>query len=123
MRAAQASRSPLSRSASALPVANRFPDLSEFMTIVRDDGGYLLGAGVLADGLIVPLFPDEQSTQEIVESLSEDPRELKLRVSPLGDPFKAMRNEHSLAPLVGELPRAELEAGRPFASGLCSYRF
>jgi hypothetical protein len=91
----------------SLPVANRFPDLSGFMTIVRDDGGFLLGAGVLADGLIVPLFPDKQSTQEIVESLSEDPRELKLRVSPLGDPFKAMRKA-----------AGEGAAGFQFSSGL-----
>src|SRR5262249_56711966 len=74
------------------PVTDRFPDLSDFRTIVREDGTYLLGAGVLADGLIVPLFPDEQAAQQIVDSLSDDPRGLKLaRISPLGDPFKAMR--------------------------------
>ena len=73
------------------PVTDRFPDLSDFRTIVREDGTYLLGAGVLADGLIVPLFPDEQAAQEIVDSLSDDPSDLKMRISPLGDPFKAMR--------------------------------
>jgi hypothetical protein len=73
------------------PITDRFPNLSSFATIIRHDGTYLLGAGVLADGLIVPLFPDEQAAQEIVESLNNDPRDLKLRVSSLGDPFKAMR--------------------------------
>jgi hypothetical protein len=74
------------------PVTDRFPDLSDFTTIVREDDTYLLGAGALADGLTVPLFPDEQAAQEIVDSLSDDPRDLKpLRISPLGDPFKAMR--------------------------------
>ena len=63
----------------SLPVGDRFPDLSGFMTIVRDDGGYLLGAGVLADGLIMPLFPDEQSAQEIVQSLE---REFQSALSP-----------------------------------------
>jgi hypothetical protein len=77
------------------------------MAIVRDDGGYLLGAGVLADGLIVPLFPDEQSAQETIQSLCEDPRGLKLRVSPLGDPFKAMRKA-----------AGEGAAGFQFSSGL-----
>jgi hypothetical protein len=90
-----------------LPVTNGFPDLSRFMTIIRDDGGYLLGAGELTDGLIVPLFPDEQSAQEVTQSLSEDPRGLKLRVAPLGDPFKAMRKA-----------AGEGAAGFQFSSGL-----
>jgi hypothetical protein len=73
------------------PVTERFPDLSNFATIVHDDGTYLLAAGTLTDGLIVPLFPDELSAHEIIHSLRDDPRDLKLRVLPFGDPFKAMR--------------------------------
>jgi hypothetical protein len=75
------------------PVTHRFPDLSGFMTIVRDGGTYLLGAGNLSVGLIVPLFPDEQAAEDIVKLLRDDPRDLL--VVPLGDPFKAMRKAAS----------------------------
>jgi hypothetical protein len=89
------------------PVTDQFPNLSGFATIIRHDGTYLMGAGVLADGLIVPLFPDEQAAQQIVDSLIDDPRDLKLRVSSLGDPFKAMRKA-----------AGEGAAGFQFSSGL-----
>ena len=39
----------------------------------------------------MPLFPDEQAATAIVKSVGDDPRDLELRVSALGDPFKAMR--------------------------------
>jgi hypothetical protein len=89
------------------PVTDRFPELSGFKTIVCGDGTYLLGAGLLADGLIVPLFPDEQAATEIVKSLGDDPRDLEPRVSALGDPFKAMRKA-----------AGEGAAGFQFSSGL-----
>jgi hypothetical protein len=73
------------------PVDDNFPDLSQFSVLVHKDGTYLLGAGMLADGLIVPLFPDPLSAEEIIKSLSDDPRRMELSVGNLGDPFKAMR--------------------------------
>lgn len=73
------------------PVSERFPDLSSFVTIVRDDGAFLLGAGILCDGLIVPLFPDEAAAREVIANLAEDPRDLRLSARLLGDPFQAMR--------------------------------
>ena len=39
----------------------------------------------------MPLFPDEQAATAIVKSVGDDPRDLDLQVSALGDPFKAMR--------------------------------
>ena len=97
----------ISREEIDTPVTDRFPELSGFNTIVCGDGTHLLGAGLLADGLIVPLFPDEQAATEIVKSLGDDPRDLELRVSALGDPFKAMRKA-----------AGEGAAGFQFSSGL-----
>ena len=39
----------------------------------------------------MPLFPDEQAATAIVKSVGDDPRDIDLQVSALGDPFKAMR--------------------------------
>jgi len=73
------------------PVKDKFPDLSGFVVILKNDGSYLLGAGVLSDGLIVPLFPDLDSAHEVIQDLSDDPRDMQLRAENLGEPFKAMR--------------------------------
>lgn len=73
------------------PVKDKFPDLSGFVVILNNDGSYLLGAGLLSDGLIVPLFPDLDSAHEVIQDLSDDPRDMQLRAENLGEPFKAMR--------------------------------
>ena len=39
----------------------------------------------------MPLFPDEQAATAIAKSVGDDPRDIDLQVSALGDPFKAMR--------------------------------
>ena len=89
------------------PVKDKFPDLSRFSVLVHSNGQYLLGAGMLADGLIVPLFPDALSAEEIIQSLADDPRRMELRVVNLGDPFKAMRKA-----------AGEGAAGFQFSSGM-----
>ena len=89
------------------PVEDKFPDLSKFSVLVHSNGQYLLGAGMLADGLIVPLFPDALSAEEIIQSLSDDPRNMELHVVNLGDPFKAMRKA-----------AGEGAAGFQFSSGM-----
>jgi hypothetical protein len=89
------------------PVKDKFPDLSEFSVLVHLNGQYLLGAGMLTDGLIVPLFPDALSAEEIIQSLSDDPRRMELRIVNLGDPFKAMRKA-----------AGEGAAGFQFSSGM-----
>jgi hypothetical protein len=73
------------------PVTEKFPDLSAFIVIQRHDGTYLLGAGALADGLIVPLFPDLDSAYEVIESLSGESANPDLQPEKLGNPFNAMR--------------------------------
>ena len=73
------------------PTPDIFPDLSSFKTLVRSDGTYCLGAGLLSDGLIVPIFLDQVSAQAVLDGLAETSPELELSIAGLGDPFKAMR--------------------------------
>jgi hypothetical protein len=73
------------------PVTGGFPDLSDFWVLVKHDGTYILGVGVLTDGLIAPLFPDLDSAQDVIKDISDDLKPVELRVEKLGDPFKAMR--------------------------------
>lgn len=78
-----------------VPVQGAFPDLSGFFVLSWSNGRYVPGAGVLADGLIVPLFVDRQSAAATAEDLPDDPRGSAPRPQPLGDAFSAMRKAAS----------------------------
>ena len=78
-----------------VPAQGAFPDLSGFFVLAWSDGRYVPGAGVLADGLIIPLFVDRQSAAATAADLPDDPRGTAPCPQVLGDAFSAMRKAAS----------------------------
>ncbi len=73
------------------PVANDFPDLTGFKVLIRRDGRFLLRAGTLGDGLIVPLFHSDAAAEAILGEFAPEDPHFDSRPQRLGDAFLAMR--------------------------------
>jgi hypothetical protein len=67
-----------------------FGGLSELWTICTSDGRYRLGAGTLADGLIVPLFAGREAAEQVAELVRKNDPKMELFGVLLGDPYAAM---------------------------------
>ena len=70
------------------PVKINFPDLSSFFTIKDKHDTLLLGAGPLADGLVCPIYLDEESAKKIIEEYM--PNETGYNIFQIKTPFTLM---------------------------------
>jgi hypothetical protein len=79
-----------------LPLTDNFPAIEELWTIKASGDEFLVGAGLLSDGLVVPLFLSEASAKETIQKLEDGSHiAVGMYAERLQSPIKAMRSAAS----------------------------
>ena len=79
------------------PVNEIFPELDKLWIIRKPNDEFLIGAGLLSDGLVVPLFLSEGDAAGTIDQLKEFGTDVqRWRVDSLGPAIKAMKESANI---------------------------